>query len=140
MPNRAALVKEFDLLSIADNLDELSGPFVGGLICIERRGRPWRVQALTEVTPASVTTTSNHQYEAATGKPMFDSKEFCLRPLTRENLDYLILAEGLRVAGKLKPNALKPAERAELMPAAYTLIAVYRRLLAAERERQLELS
>ncbi|UBV42628.1 hypothetical protein LAJ19_13570 [Deinococcus taeanensis] len=71
---------------------------------------------------------------------MFDSNEFCLRPLTREKLDDLILAEGLQVAEELKPNALKPAERAELMPAAYTLIAVYRRILTTERERKLERS
>ncbi|MFC4426982.1 hypothetical protein [Deinococcus navajonensis] len=134
MPQRTVLSREYDLLSVGANLEELAGPFVGGLVCIERRGRPWRIEALTEVTPTSVTTTSGYAYDPATGKPQFETKEFCLRPLTRENLDYLIVVEGLRVAEKLKPNALKAKERAALLPAARVLIEVYTRMRDGERE------
>lgn len=125
MPSKAALSREYDLLWVDANLETVAGFFVGGLVCVERRGRPWRIEVLTDVTPTSVTTRNGYAYDSATGQPLFETKEFCLRPLVRENLDYLILLEGLRVAEKLKANALKPAERAELMSAARALVKVY---------------
>lgn len=140
MSSKAALSREYDLLWVAANLERVAGPFVGGLICIERRGRPWRIEALTELTPTSVTTASGYAYDLATGQPQFETKEFRLRPLTRENLDYLILVEGLRAAEKLKPNVLKPAERAELMPASRALIEVYSRIRNGDKERLQERS
>ncbi len=140
MPSRAALSREFDLLAIAADLEQVAGPFVGGLVCIERRGRPWRIDVLTEVTATSVTTRSGHVYDFATGQPQFETKEFCLRPLMRENLDYLILVEGLRVADKLKANALTSAERAELMPAAQALVKMYNQVRDESPGRLLERS
>ncbi|UQN08756.1 hypothetical protein [Deinococcus sp. QL22] len=134
MPSKVALSREYDLLAVAANLEEVAGAFVGGLVCVERRGRPWRIEALIEVTPTSVTTGGGYIYDLATGQPQFETGSFCLRPLTREKLDYLILAEGLRVADKLKPNELKLAERAELMPAARALLDLYTRM--RDRERQ----
>lgn len=121
-------------------LEQVAGPFVGGLVCILRRNRPWQIETVTEVTPSMITTSSGFSYAAATGDPLFDTNEHRLDRLTQENLAYLTLVEGLRVAEKLKPNALTPQERADLLPAARTLIKVYRDIQDSARQRLRERS
>ncbi|MFD1731947.1 hypothetical protein ACFSC4_14130 [Deinococcus malanensis] len=88
----------------------------------------------------SITTAGGYSYDTATGRPLFDTKEFWLHPLTPENLAYLILAEGLRVAATLKPSTLTPEERSELMPVAQSLIRVYNRLREGSQHRLRERS
>lgn len=135
MPSKAALARTYNLLELPEQLHQVAGPFVGGLVCITRRGRPWRIDTVTAVTPRTITTDSGFTYAAATGEPLFETKKHALEPLTQANLAYLLLAEGLRVAEKLKVNALTPAERAELLPAATLLVKVYQDLQRSSKTR-----
>lgn len=140
MPSKAALARAYDLLDLPDQLEEVAGPFVGGLVCITRRKRPWRIDTITDLTPTTISTASGYSYAAATGEPLFESKEHALEPLTPENLAYLTLVEGLRVAEKLKPTALSAQERAALLPAAGILIRVYREIQNTAQQRLRERS
>ena len=124
-----------DLLYLAAHLDELAGPFVGGWVCIERHRRPWRAQTLSDVTEETFTTVSGHEYDRESGKSRFESKDTCLRPLTPERLEYLMVLEALKAAEKLKIGSLKNELWQELIPAAYLILGVSEKLRAAEQNK-----
>ena len=122
-----------DFLYLAAHLDELAGPFAGGWVCIERHQRPWRAQTLSGVTENTLTTSSGHEYDRQSGKSHFESKDTCLRPLTSERLEYLMVAEALRAAEKLKISALKNNLWQDLVPAAYIILGLTEKLRAVEQ-------
>lgn len=124
------------LLELDARLEQLSGFFVGGWVCIERRKRPWRAQRLSAVTADTLVTATGHEFDRETGAPRFESKDMCLRPLTRRNLDYLLVAEALKVAESLRIATLQEREWQALLPAAHVLLNVKEELLQAQYAQQ----
>lgn len=122
-----------DLLHLAAHLDDLAGSFVGGWVCIERNNRPWRAQTLRDVTPETLTTSSGHEYVREDGRSRFDSRDTCLRALTRERLDYLIVAEALRAADRIKIGLLRKREWQGLVPAAHLILSTVDKLQSVDR-------
>ncbi|THF84353.1 hypothetical protein E7T09_20305 [Deinococcus sp. KSM4-11] len=128
-----------DLLHLMAHLDELAGSFVGGWVCIERNNRPWRAQTLRDVTSDTLTTSSGHEYAREDGKSRFDGRDngrdICLRPLTRERLEYLMVSDALKAAEKMKIGMMRRREWQELVPAAYLILKTAQTLQAVDRVR-----
>ncbi|UBV42121.1 hypothetical protein LAJ19_10820 [Deinococcus taeanensis] len=117
-----------DLLVIAEHLEDVTGTVVGGYVCIERRNRPWRVLPLIAVDEDTLTTEGDYRYDRKTGQPLFESEQFSLHPLTQERLEYLMIAEALKAAEKIKVNVLTPEEKEEFLPAARLILGLATRL------------
>lgn len=117
-----------DLFQIAADLEALSAYGLGGLVCVERRKRPWRIQRVTEETQSVLTLDSGHAFDRVSGRPLFETKELWLRQLTRERLDYIFVVEAFKAVEKIKPNVLAPEEVKGLQPAAHIILQLAQRL------------
>ncbi|GGK19348.1 hypothetical protein GCM10008955_10970 [Deinococcus malanensis] len=99
------------LLEVARHLPEHSRYEPGGLVCIERRGRPWRLAWIHSADSATVTTLNGYVYDRTSGKRLIPAEpthdKAC--PLTQDRLDYLMVLEAQKRAEKLKPAHL-PAD------------------------------
>ncbi|MFK7604019.1 hypothetical protein ACI3L1_17610 [Deinococcus sp. SM5_A1] len=136
MPKRN--ISASDLLSLAEKFEEVAEFYVGGLICIERRHRPWRIQKITDVTENSIMTESGFAYDPGTGSPLFETKEHWLKPLTSARLQYVIVMEFLKASEKIKVNALTPEEIEGLLPAARAVLLLSEKMSKGQHSRLLE--
>ncbi len=112
------------LLQLAAHLEQYAGLFVGGWVCLERRHRPWRVHTLVEVTPETLTIGTGHIYDRKTGVPLSGNQEIVLKILTMHRLEYLLVAEALKAAEKIRLATLSESQWQALVPAAHTLLGV----------------
>ena len=108
------------LTHIEKNLDSLAGYHPGGMVCIERNGRPWRIATLAAIDGQQATIRNGFVYDRATGKrliPEAPSKDE-MRPLTRERLEYLMVLEFVDRISKLRPSVLRKEHVLRLAPLA----------------------
>ncbi|WP_041230801.1 hypothetical protein [Deinococcus peraridilitoris] len=102
------------LLEVARHLPELSRYAPGNLLCIERRGRPWRLAWIREADAGTVTTANGFVYDRMSGVRLVPAEggtdTAC--PLTLERLEYLMVLEFLKCAEKIRPAHL-PASRVQ---------------------------
>lgn len=95
-----------DLLEIAQQGGDYREYRVGGYVCIERKGTPWRVTTLAALDDEQATTQNGYIYSRTSGKRLFPEvlSHDELRPLTRDRIDSLVVREFLELASRLKPS------------------------------------
>ncbi len=122
-----------NILDVLDRLEEVAGLHVGGLVCIERRGRPWKINRVARRDATTITTASGHTYAALDGTAQFTSLDQRLRPLTRDRAESLLLIAFKKQADRLDLARLTAEQRAALLPAAQTTLEI---LHAQDRGRE----
>ncbi|MFC4424809.1 hypothetical protein [Deinococcus navajonensis] len=129
---------EVDLLDLLDWTEE---PDLqeGSLVCVYRRGRPWRIHRVTRLDGRTVTVSTGHQYDLNTGKPLLGSGKahradasVRLELLTREDLEYLIVLEFQKVVGNIVLARLNETQWRQLLPGAQATLELIRTLLREE--------
>ncbi len=111
-----------NILDVLNHLEDVAGLHVGGLVCVERRGRPWKINRVARRDATTITTSSGHTYAAVDGAPQFPTKELRLRPLTRDRAEYLLLVTFKKQADRLDLARLTAEQCAALLPAARTTL------------------
>ncbi|UBV44114.1 hypothetical protein LAJ19_15005 (plasmid) [Deinococcus taeanensis] len=96
------------LPEVARHLSERSRYEPGGLVCIERRGRPWRLAWIHSADSTTVTTVNGYVYDRSSGRRLIPAEATSDRacPLTKDRLDYLMVLEAQKRVEKLKPAHL----------------------------------
>lgn len=100
--------KELDLYAIEPHLSQMAGFHEGGVVCIERAGRPWRLAIIRELDEHRVVTQNGFEYERTTGRrlPLDTPSKDVLRALNQERLEYLMVRDFLDDMTRLKPREL----------------------------------
>lgn len=118
--------RPIDILEIAQQADDHREYRVGGYVCIERKGVPWRVTTLAALDDRQATTHNGYVYSRTSGKrlvpdvPCHDE----LRPLTRDRIDSLVVREFLELAGRMKPSMCSDKQIEQLAPLAYSFLSI----------------
>ncbi len=126
VPNSASA--SIDILALAQRAGEYREYQVGGYVCIERKGAPWRVTTLAGLDELQATTENGYVYDRKTGRrlvpdvPSHDE----LRPLTRDRLDSLVVREFLDLAARLKYSTCTDGEIEQLVPLAFSFLTTAR--------------
>jgi len=114
-----------DILELAQHAGEHREYQVGGYVCIERKGTPWRVTTLAELDEVHATTENGYVYDRRTGKrlvPEVPSRDE-LRPLTRDRMDSLVVREFLDLAARLKYSTCTDKQIEQLVPLAFSFLS-----------------
>lgn len=123
VPNSSAA--RTNILEIARRAGDHREYQVGGYVCIERKGNPWRVTTLAALTDAQATTENGYIYDRSTGRrlvpdtPSHDK----LRPLTQDRIDSLVVCEFLDLAARLKYATCTDGQIQQLVPLAYSFLS-----------------
>jgi hypothetical protein len=124
MPSPSSPV--IDILEVARQADDFREYQVGGYVCIERKGTPWRITTLAGLDDLQATTENGYVYDRRTGKrlvPEVPSRDE-LRPLTRDRIDSLVVREFLDLAARLKYSTCSDKQIEQLVPLAYSFLSV----------------
>lgn len=120
--------EKIHILDIIANLDELAGYQVGGLVCIERQGKPWKINCVATTKGLTLTTVTGHAYSVTTGRPLDDAKGLCLQPLTLQRAQYIMAIEFKKAADKIDLSRLSEKQLGDLAGAAHTVLTLIREL------------
>ncbi|GGL95007.1 hypothetical protein GCM10010840_36340 [Deinococcus aerolatus] len=116
------------ILDVIDNLDEIAGYHVGGMVCIERQGKPWKINRVAALEGFTLTTETGHTYSVTTGEPLYDGKGICMRALTRERANYIMGIVFKKDADKIDLTKLSAGQLSDLSGAAHTVLTLLRDL------------
>lgn len=114
-----------DILELAKRAGDSREYQVGGYVCIERKGTPWRVTTLAGLDELQAITENGYVYDRRTGKrlvPDVPTRDE-LRPLTRDRIDSLVVREFLDLAARLKYSTCTDREIEQLVPLAYSFLS-----------------
>ena len=115
-----------NIFELAQGASEYREYRVGGYVCLDRKGTPWRVTRLAALDEQQATTENGYVYDRRTGRrlvpdvPSHDE----LRPLTRDRIDSLVVREFLDLASRLKHSKCSDKQIEQLVPLAYSFLSV----------------
>ncbi|MFC4426983.1 hypothetical protein [Deinococcus navajonensis] len=104
---------------------ERAGLQLGDLVCIERRGFPWRVTRISAIRDGLITTAAGSTYDRHTGRRLTPERSIpdTLEVLTPDRRDSLLVLAFLQELTELHPKHLSVHDRGVVVQLARTFLA-----------------